>query len=166
MAFCPKCKAEYSKGVTICSDCDNPLIEKLPEIPEAEAKPHLNDRFEILLTENNEFDLLFYSSILKKNGIESIVNSPKYYGNFNNIGLTSEHFLLVPVSQMEQARDLIKGLKNENVNTEDIEGWEKVSAAEPKKVTQIKKVKELVDNIYIIIIIIVITFIVLYYWQR
>ncbi|OGF44801.1 MAG: hypothetical protein A2452_08830 [Candidatus Firestonebacteria bacterium RIFOXYC2_FULL_39_67] len=168
MPFCPKYEAEYNEGIVKCSDCDIPLVDKLPEKPKEKEEeiPYLNEKFEILITENNEFDLLFYNSVLKKNGIESIVNSPKYYGNFNNIGLTSEHHLLVPTSQMEHAREIIKGLKAEKVNPEDIKGWEKAPEVEPEKVLPKKKVKELVDNIYIIIIIICITFIVLYNWRR
>src|ERR1700694_1541993 len=29
--FCPECKAEYLPGVTRCSDCNNTLVEHLPE---------------------------------------------------------------------------------------------------------------------------------------
>ena len=28
--FCPKCRAEYRPGFTRCSDCDVPLVERLP----------------------------------------------------------------------------------------------------------------------------------------
>ena len=29
MPFCPKCKAEYREGFTICADCKVPLVESL-----------------------------------------------------------------------------------------------------------------------------------------
>ncbi len=29
--ICPKCKAEYVRGVTVCADCNVPLVERLPE---------------------------------------------------------------------------------------------------------------------------------------
>ncbi|MBE5967490.1 MAG: DUF805 domain-containing protein [Lachnospiraceae bacterium] len=29
MPWCPKCKTEYRKGFTVCSDCNTPLVEKL-----------------------------------------------------------------------------------------------------------------------------------------
>lgn len=32
--FCPKCKAEYREGFTVCAECGVPLVEKLPEQPE------------------------------------------------------------------------------------------------------------------------------------
>ncbi|MGB3340760.1 MAG: DUF2007 domain-containing protein [bacterium] len=37
--FCPKCKAEYRSGFTVCADCDVPLVDKLPEEKELPQKP-------------------------------------------------------------------------------------------------------------------------------
>ena len=31
--FCPKCKAEYREGFTVCADCGVPLVETLPASP-------------------------------------------------------------------------------------------------------------------------------------
>lgn len=31
MAICPKCKLEYEDGITLCTDCNSPLIDKLPD---------------------------------------------------------------------------------------------------------------------------------------
>jgi len=28
--YCPKCKAEYVKGISHCPDCDVPLVKELP----------------------------------------------------------------------------------------------------------------------------------------
>ena len=32
--FCPKCKAEYREGFTVCADCGVPLVETLSNEPE------------------------------------------------------------------------------------------------------------------------------------
>ena len=32
--FCPKCRAEYREGFTVCADCGVPLVETLPASPE------------------------------------------------------------------------------------------------------------------------------------
>ena len=32
--FCPKCKAEYREGFTVCADCGVPLVEHLNAAPE------------------------------------------------------------------------------------------------------------------------------------
>ena len=31
MAICPKCKLEYEDGITLCTDCNCPLTDKLPD---------------------------------------------------------------------------------------------------------------------------------------
>jgi hypothetical protein len=31
--FCPRCEAEFRSGFTLCSDCDVPLVDALPEAP-------------------------------------------------------------------------------------------------------------------------------------
>ncbi len=36
--FCPKCGAEYNLGITICADCDVPLVDKLPAEKESRKK--------------------------------------------------------------------------------------------------------------------------------
>ncbi len=35
MPFCPKCRFEYNAGITKCPDCDQELVESLPETNEA-----------------------------------------------------------------------------------------------------------------------------------
>jgi hypothetical protein len=30
MPYCPECRYEYRAGITRCSDCEMPLVEKLP----------------------------------------------------------------------------------------------------------------------------------------
>ncbi len=37
MAWCPKCKNEYRKGITHCPDCDVDLVEELEVLPEKET---------------------------------------------------------------------------------------------------------------------------------
>jgi len=38
MPFCPNCKYEYKATVSICPDCDEPLVDVLPEDVEGEIE--------------------------------------------------------------------------------------------------------------------------------
>ena len=37
--FCPKCRAEYEAGITVCKDCNVALVHALPEEEELEIEP-------------------------------------------------------------------------------------------------------------------------------
>lgn len=60
MPWCPNCKLEYQEGIAVCSDCQTPLVQKLPDNVEASelimrtAVSDLADRF---------LDFLSYSHI-------------------------------------------------------------------------------------------------------
>ncbi len=39
MPFCPSCRYEYKIGVTVCPDCNEKLVDRLPEKPKPEESP-------------------------------------------------------------------------------------------------------------------------------
>ncbi len=51
MAWCPKCRKEYPEGVTECADCNEPLVEALPDepdtAPQGEAEADAEDAVQI-----------------------------------------------------------------------------------------------------------------------
>ena len=97
--ICPKCKAEYVAGITVCADCNVPLVEQLPE---KQGK----DFREILIT-FNAGEIAMIKSLLDDAGID-------YY-------IKGEHFavlrpfadparLFVREDQHEEALEILEDL--------------------------------------------------------
>src|ERR1043166_2720764 len=67
--FCPQCKSEYRAGFTRCSDCDVPLVGRLPQ-PE-NPQPLVR-----LRSYPNDGELFIAISILESAGIDAMANPP------------------------------------------------------------------------------------------
>ncbi|MCX7918387.1 MAG: hypothetical protein N3A72_02025 [bacterium] len=103
--FCPKCQAEYEVGITECSDCQIPLMERLPEekdkpVPEAE----LVSVIQIM----DESEAVFYCELLKQSGITATFRSfiiPGYDGITESTPYKGE--VLVLEEDADQAEQII-----------------------------------------------------------
>jgi hypothetical protein len=71
--FCPKCEAEYTPGITVCSDDNEPLVEKLS----ADNAFHDSSeaRFVALHKLGSPAEAEMVNDILAQNGIRSVVKS-------------------------------------------------------------------------------------------
>jgi tetratricopeptide (TPR) repeat protein len=110
--FCPKCKAEYRPGYTVCADCEVPLVEQLPVEPEPEepedAMPfppgtelvHILDTF-------NPGDTALIKSILDAEGIRYWLEGD-YSAQYIYHSIPTR--LMVPSDQAEKAREALKQL--------------------------------------------------------
>ncbi|MGB3480041.1 MAG: DUF2007 domain-containing protein [bacterium] len=68
--FCPKCRAEYVAGITVCADCDVPLVDRLPE----EGKYiHTKLKYVEVLITSNVGELVLVKSVLDDAGIEYFI---------------------------------------------------------------------------------------------
>jgi hypothetical protein len=84
MPFCPSCRYEYTAGVTVCPDCDEPLVDRLPE-----------EEFDTAADREREWKLLYYATsraaaeflkeTLLASGIDTVV---KYRGRFFGRGVS------------------------------------------------------------------------------
>lgn len=106
--YCPKCKAEYRQGFTVCADCGVPLVYELPK-EEPEKKPKINPeaQFVELLATFNYADVVIVRSILDDAGIT-------YYFKGDHVMRTRPFAdparLMVRKDQIEEAKDLLKDL--------------------------------------------------------
>ncbi len=68
--FCPKCKGEYVKGVTMCKQCEAPLVANLADAPGQGPEPTKEIAFVSVVRTFNPQDVAIIRSILDDSGIE------------------------------------------------------------------------------------------------
>jgi len=105
--FCPKCRTEYRKGFTKCSDCEIPLVDELP--PEASPEPELRPdyvNYVHLLSTCNLADIALIKSVLDGEGIV-------YYfqGESFTYLMAQPTKLMVNEDDIERAKELINELE-------------------------------------------------------
>jgi hypothetical protein len=103
MPFCPKCKYEYKPGIEICPDCDEKLVDSLPE-EELEFDEEVE--LALLCTTSNVIHIDFLKEALKDSGIPCLVKreAPTIYGS----GAVGSAFfgarIYVPKDKLEEAK--------------------------------------------------------------
>lgn len=108
--FCPKCGAEYKRGIIKCADCDVPLVEKLPDKPthkkkEKHRRPDI--KYKELLITFNAGEVAFVKSVLDNADID-------YYFQGELFQMVRPFAdparLMVREDQVEEAMKLLKEL--------------------------------------------------------
>ncbi|RDY33183.1 hypothetical protein [Lachnotalea glycerini] len=70
MAWCPKCRNEYRKGIKVCMDCNVPLVESLEEYDKMLFENQLGIRQEVIIDELDHYETteneLDFNGILKQ----------------------------------------------------------------------------------------------------
>ena len=122
MPYCPKCKGEYEKGITVCSDCNIPLVESLPKEQEEDLEEITSDRVEVYRTEN-EKDAEEKLAYLKKNGIEAVISElvESEGRNLEVFGGKIWFQILVEEDVSQKAEEFIQKMINENIKISEEE---------------------------------------------
>jgi len=103
--FCPKCKAEYRAGFTVCSDCNVRLVFRLPEEEEEEL---VQADLVVVSTVQGPLEEGQIRSFLEANGIPTVIRGEavgRTYGiTIDGLGARQ---ILVPAEFEATARDLL-----------------------------------------------------------
>jgi hypothetical protein len=71
--YCPQCKSEYREGITVCAECEAPLVESLPE--DDEEFEEEDSGIKVLLETTHPTDLEPVILKLEESGIPYVLQS-------------------------------------------------------------------------------------------
>ncbi len=103
--FCPKCKAEYRSGFTVCADCDVPLVDKLPEEKELPPKPP----YKQLKALFNTAEIAVIKSILDDAKIDYYFRGERFQAM--HVPLVDPAILMIREDQFEAVKKLLEELE-------------------------------------------------------
>jgi hypothetical protein len=136
--ICPKCKAEYREGYTVCTDCQVALVEKLREDEQPEPEMELVTVFDT----GEPADVLVAKSILdaegieyfaKDEGVQDLFGAGRLGSGFNTMAGQVE--IQVRPEDAERARQILERLdegEEEEMTDEDVEEFEDESEPRPE----------------------------------
>jgi len=113
--ICPKCKAEYVRGITICADCDIPLVEHLPKKETCEKQ---GKDFREILIAVNAGEIAMVKSLLDDAGIDYYVKGG-YFAVLRPFADPAR--LFVREDQYEEALEILEDLDSGRGGTLDRE---------------------------------------------
>lgn len=94
MPFCPKCRYEYEYGIGVCPDCDERLVEKLPEQDSKTSDPEemaekYNDWI-LLATVNSQYSAsMCHEGLLGKDIPTILLSGTGYFGITGMMGIST-----------------------------------------------------------------------------
>lgn len=101
--FCPKCRTEYTEGVTECADCHIPLVSVLPPKDRMEYVD-----FEQVLCTFNPADIAIIRSLLDGEEVDYFFHGE----HFSRLRpLVEPARLMVAKDQAEEAKEILKDLE-------------------------------------------------------
>ncbi|MCL4278356.1 MAG: DUF2007 domain-containing protein [Ignavibacteriaceae bacterium] len=118
MAVCPNCKYEYVPGITICPDCNTPLVDsselkKYPELSE--------DDWVLVYTSFNFIEVDMLKENLESAGIPTSILSQKD-SSFPAPGDLSVVKLFVKKTNVHEALEFIQDVVRKNLESGESEG--------------------------------------------
>lgn len=118
MAVCPNCKYEYVPGITICPDCNTPLVDaselkKYPELSE--------DDWVLVYTSFNFIEVDMLKENLESAGIPTSILSQKD-SSFPAPGDLSVVKLFVKKTNVHEALEFIQDVVRKDLESGESEG--------------------------------------------
>lgn len=107
MPFCPNCRFEYNEGVSRCPDCEEELVESLPETEEAVTE--YDEWVALARLTSHQYAEMIQDSLRNKDVPVVVQSGTGHFGITGQMGMSSArpigggYTVLVPVEFVVQA---------------------------------------------------------------
>jgi hypothetical protein len=111
MPFCPKCHYEYEPGVAVCPDCDEKLVDRLPD---EDAEKEYHDWVALARLHSPDIAEMVIESLRAKDIPAVLKSGVGYFGFVGTQGMSTYapvgggYSLLVPQEYVDDAVEEIK----------------------------------------------------------
>lgn len=129
MPYCPKCRYEYERRVTVCPDCQTALVEELPA--ESAESPRPDDSTLVVVVESQDYvRIQFLVDLLEQNGIFHVKRKvDPFVGSFASEVLDRTPKVVftggvervyVDPADVEKAKELWDSLEGEELSEDEV----------------------------------------------
>jgi hypothetical protein len=134
--YCPKCKYEYEWRISVCPDCDVPLVDgKIPGKSKSNASSTDDIDVVLLFESQDQLKLRFLLDLLDQEGIAYATRKFTQYGGaaaseILTVGLSATSTvggmgrIYVAVEDLERAKELLLGLQGVALTGDEDTGLE------------------------------------------
>jgi hypothetical protein len=107
MPYCPDCRDEFEDWVKICPDCQVPLVDELPDLPE--IKPSKEPLVRVA-TAPNESIAYMWAGILEDNEIKCFVKSAELKAAMYFLPANQQHEIYALKPSAAKAKKILDSL--------------------------------------------------------
>ncbi len=124
MPFCPECKYEYNSNISLCPDCNETLVSKLPdENNNQDIEEMVKDWIPLARFTSDQISAMVLDSMHKKDIPAVILSGTGHFGSTGQMGISSfrpvggSYTLMIPKEHIVVADLEGRGIMGEHWET-------------------------------------------------